>query len=124
MIISGEDNFIKSISTREFFRYAKERKIYRKYQLPLIKYTANLLNPYIQGTVLDIGCGRSNYIFESTSDHSASKTVGIDLSKDSLNNNPWITIKIVGDAQYLPCRRETIDCAMMLDIAEHLRNPK
>lgn len=124
MILHEDNNIIRAMSPKDFFHLAKKRKIYKEYELPLTKCVATLLRSYIQGTVLDIGCGKSNNIFAAIGTCSASTIIGIDLLQDSLDKNPWIKIGIVGNAKHIPLRKEIIDCVMMLDVAEHLHNPK
>lgn len=75
-----------------------------------------------QTTILDIGCGRTDYMCDLY--EKANLAIGLDPDVDALNENPSIHMKIAGDFDAL---NTLDDCSVDLIVSswtlEHLQNP-
>lgn len=83
----------------------------------------------VEGEVLDIGCNDgtfSNIIFEKTK---ANKLIGIDIAEKSIawanKHHLWGRMKfVVGDAHKLKFSSNYFDAVFMMEVLEHVADPK
>lgn len=75
----------------------------------------NACVPYVYGKVLDIGCGKKPYenLFQDKSEH----YFGLDYPEEG---NHLVKMDIVGDAQNLPVKSDSINSVLCNQLLEHL----
>lgn len=70
--------------------------------------------------VLEAGCGSATHITFAAEVHA----VGIDISREQLEQNAFVQEKILGDIQDYPLPKEDFDVAVCWMVLEHLKRPK
>jgi SAM-dependent methyltransferase len=113
-----------SIELKEF--YEKEASYYSFYS-PFKKYLlfkpiASLI-PDETEMVLDIGCGGGHFLRELQSN---GDLIGLDISKNLTYFGKRLVNKatfIIGDAQHLPIRNDSISIAVSIEVLEHVKVP-
>jgi len=113
---------IENFPFKRFLTLAKKGEVYT-YNSYVLSTVVAQIKQYIVGHVIDIGCGASSYVLSLSGEKSDSLITGLDLSFKNLVKNQIAHMKIVGDANLMPFRKETSDCMMMVDVVEHLQNP-
>ena len=98
-------------------------RIYDRNQLPgsiFKREVLKLLSP--ESTIIDIGCGRKAEFVHWVAPY-VRKAYGIDLeiSEPIIYDNVHI---MRGDAEEIPFPTHSVDVVTMVDVVEHLRNPK
>lgn len=78
--------------------------------------------PYMQGTLLDVGCGQMPYKTLVTSFPSqVTQYIGLDFEENPIHkNNP----DIVWQQGKIPLADNAIDCILCTEVLEHCSNPK
>ena len=69
---------------------------------------------YIEGTVLDFGCGDAKY--KEIIEESADEYLGMDMSKAG-------EVDIVGDIENAPLENDSVDTIICTQVLEHTKNP-
>jgi SAM-dependent methyltransferase len=84
------------------------------------KLANNTLKGRTNLKLLEAGCGSTSYF------HFANivRSVGIDTSKEELDQNTFVKEKILGDIQVYPLAREEFDIVVCWDVLEHLSRPR
>lgn len=98
-------------------------QIYDREQLPgtiFKREVLELISP--ESTIADIGCGREASFLRSLSS-CVKKAYGVDLeiSETIIDGNMQI---MYGDAEAIPLRDHSVDVIILVNLVEHLRNPK
>jgi len=77
-------------------------------------------------TLLDIGCGPGLVSRELSKKLGAERRIFVDLSPIQLSNHPKDPgdLLVVADAAYLPLHNNTADLAMLMDVLEHVPDPR
>lgn len=117
-----ENNLSKKESTIRKCKNIRDR-VYAREQLPpsiLRREVFKLLLP--ESTILDIGCGCEASFLHSLSAR-VKKAYGIDMeiSETIISENIEL---IPGDAEAIPLQDHSVDVITLIDVAEHLLNPK
>lgn len=73
-------------------------------------------------TVLDAGCGRSNYVLE-VNKGSIAKIVGVDATKEATDGNALADEIVVADLEKLPFPDNSFDAVTSLWVLEHVHHP-
>lgn len=73
-------------------------------------------------TVLDAGCGRSNYVLESNSSFIKHVT-GFDATQEAVAGNTLAHTIVLGDLECLPFQENAFDSVVSLWVLEHLSRP-
>ncbi len=73
-------------------------------------------------TVLDAGCGRSNYVLEMNRD-SIKRIVGVDVAKEATDGNTLADEIVVSDLEKLPFPDNSFDAVTSLWVLEHVHQP-
>jgi len=79
----------------------------------------SLMDGKSQINVLEAGCGSASHIRFKARVHA----VGIDISKEQLEQNAVVQEKILGDIQTYPLRKEDFDVVLCWMVLEHLAKP-
>ncbi len=103
----------KNIRDRIYDRERKPGAIFKKEVLKLTSH---------ESTIVDIGCGREASFLRSLSS-CVKKTYGIDLeiSETIIDGNMLI---MHGDAEAIPLRDHSVDVITLINVVEHLHDPK
>jgi SAM-dependent methyltransferase len=105
------------IDKSSYFNYLQKRSrvgfLYRKF----ILYPR--LNSYLNGKVLDIGCGIGDFL------DSRKNIIGVDINEESVN---WCCTlghnAILMKKDILPFDNQSFDAIVMDNVLEHIENPK
>jgi ubiquinone/menaquinone biosynthesis C-methylase UbiE len=92
-------------------------------------YNVSRVIEQIGGKVLDIGCADGTFSKVILERSKASELIGIDVLKTSINwaKNHWKNRKmkfLVGDAHKLKFPAGSFDAVFMMEVLEHVANPK
>lgn len=76
--------------------------------------------------VLDAGCGSGEYgaMMELEAAKSASRIIGLDLSREALEKNEVINEGLVGNLENIPCADNYFDLVACETVCEHLKRPE
>jgi ubiquinone/menaquinone biosynthesis C-methylase UbiE len=92
-------------------------------------YNVSKVIEHVNGSVLDIGCADGTFSKEILEKSKASKLIGIDVLKTSISwarkhwKNPKMRF-LVGDAHKLQFPKETFDAVFIMEVLEHVADPK
>jgi SAM-dependent methyltransferase len=90
----------------------------------VIEFIGEMTNSLLQGknriNLLEAGCGSASHFKFDAEVH----TVGIDISRQQLEQNPALHERILGDIQDYPLPKEKFDVAVCWMVLEHLPRPK
>ncbi len=92
----------------------------------ILKYLEKNLN-LLEGTILDIGCGRMRYkeiILSKKHNNKPNdkKYIGIDLEAGKFNYS--VKADIYWDGKKIPIENNSVDSAILFEVLEHCKNPQ
>jgi SAM-dependent methyltransferase len=85
---------------------------------PLIDWIREVATGYVNGTLVDYGCGNKPYLIIVGS--KVGKYIGVDLAQNETN-----TVDVVlGDGSPLPFEKESVDTVLSTQVLEHVSEPE
>jgi SAM-dependent methyltransferase len=77
---------------------------------------------YFTDTLLDLGCGEMPYKIIVQEESKVEKYIGIDIENETYQKN--LQPDMFWDGKKIPLTDSTINCAMLIEVLEHVPNPK
>lgn len=111
--------FLYSEGAQQFFRNEIHSRFYRAANIVNLENRSSI-------TILDVGCGRGDFIKVLASQYSQINIIGIDYSDAAVdiakeNLSKYLNVNILkSDSANLPFKNNSIDYVFCLDIVEHL----
>lgn len=111
-----KESYLKNYSKRLIHSYRSRLSLSDYYWSAVDRY----LRPHMR--VLDVGAGNKGMLSLFTNRNNT--IVGLDVCLEDLKQNDFLTLRVCGDAHYLPFKEDRFDFIVSQWLLEHLPHPR